>query len=111
MTFRQITADYSVAGQIGVEDIDRIKQAGFRSIISNRPDSEDGVVPHDAIEAAAQAAGLEFRYIPVISGQTTQENVDQQAKALAEMPKPVLAYCRSGGRCANLHALVQQQSA
>lgn len=110
MTFRQITEDYSVTGQIGVEDIARIKQAGFKSIIANRPDSEDGVVPHDAIEIAAQAAGLEFRYIPVISGQISQQDVDQQAKALAEMPKPVLAYCRSGGRCANLHMLVQQQA-
>ena len=58
MTFRQITDDYFVAPQIGVEDIARIREAGFRSVISNRPDSEDGTVPHDAIEAAARAARL-----------------------------------------------------
>lgn len=109
MTFRHITEDYAVTGQIGVEDLDRIREAGFRSVISNRPDSEDGVVPHDAVAAAAQARGLEFRYIPVISGQMTQENVDEQARALAELPKPVLAYCRSGTRCTNLYALVRQQ--
>lgn len=109
MTFRQITDDYFVAPQIGVEDIARIREAGFRSVISNRPDSEDGTVPHDAIEAAARAAGLAFRYIPVVSGQMTQQNVDEQARALAELPKPVLAYCRSGTRCTNLYALVRQQ--
>lgn len=109
MNIRQITEDYSVAGQIGVEDIATIREAGFKSIISNRPDSEDGVVPHDDIAAAVRAAGLEFRYIPVASGHVTQENVDEQAKALAEMPKPVLAYCRSGGRCTNLYVLVSQQ--
>lgn len=108
MEIRQITEDYSVAPQIAAEQVAQIKAAGFRSIIGNRPDSEDGAVPHDAIEAAARAAGLEFRYIPVVSGQVTQQNVDDQSAALASLPKPVLAYCRSGARCANLFALVQQ---
>lgn len=109
MNIRQITEDYSVTGQISVEDVAKIKDAGFKTVISNRPDSEDGAIPHDAIESAVRAAGLEFRYIPVISGQVSQENVDDQAKALAEMPTPVLAYCRSGGRCANLYTLVSEQ--
>lgn len=110
MDLRQITEDYAVAGQIGAADIAAIKQAGFRSVISNRPDTEDGAVPHDEIERAARAAGLEFRYIPVVSGQLTQENVDEQARALEEMPRPVLAYCRSGARCTNLYMLVRQQN-
>ncbi len=109
MEIRQITEDYSVSPQIGLEHVPLVKAAGFRSIIANRPDSEDGAVPHDEIEAAAREAGLEFRYIPVISGQMTQENVDDQAAALDELPKPVLAYCRSGTRCTNLYALIQQQ--
>lgn len=109
MEVRQITEDYFVAPQIGVEHVAAIKEAGFKSVISNRPDSEDGAVPHDAVEAAVRAAGLEFRYIPVVSGHMTQENVDDQARALAELPKPVLAYCRSGTRCTNLYALVRQQ--
>lgn len=109
MEIRQITEDYSVAPQIGIEHIALIKAAGFKSVIANRPDTEDGAVPHDAIANAAAEAGLEFRYLPVISGQITQENVDHQAAALADLPKPVLAYCRSGGRCTNLYALVQQQ--
>ena len=109
MEIRQITEDYSVAPQVGVEHMPLIKAAGFKSLISNRPDNEDGAVPHDAIAAAAREAGLEFRYIPVISGQMTQENVDDQADAMAQLPKPVLAYCRSGTRCTNLYALVREQ--
>lgn len=109
MEFRQITEDYSVAPQIAVDDVQQIKAAGFRSIISNRPDAEDGAIDHREIEAAARAAGLEFRYIPVISGQMTQENVDDQAAALDALPRPVLAYCRSGTRCTNLFGLVQQK--
>jgi uncharacterized protein (TIGR01244 family) len=105
---RQITEDYSVAPQIEAADVAAIKAAGFKSIISNRPDAEDGAVPHGEIEAAARAAGLEFRYIPVISGQMTGENVTDQAAALESLPSPVLAYCRSGTRCTNLFGLVQQ---
>ena len=110
MEIRQITEDYFVAPQIAAQDIAAIKEAGFRSVISNRPDAEDGAVPHDEVERAARAAGLEFRYIPVVSGQLTQENVEEQARALEEMPKPVLAYCRSGARCTNLYMLVRQQN-
>ena len=108
MEIRQLTEDYSVSPQIGIEHLPLIKAAGFKSIISNRPDAEDGAVQHDEIAAAAREAGLEFRYIPVVSGQVTQQNVDDQAAALDSLPKPVLAYCRSGGRCTNLYALVQE---
>lgn len=111
MEIRQITEDYSVAPQIGLEHLPLIKAAGFKSVIANRPDAEDGAVPHDEIEAAARAEGLEFRYIPVISGQMTPQNVDDQAAALDELPKPVLAYCRSGARCTNLYALIQEKRA
>lgn len=109
MEIRQITEEYSVAPQIGIEHLPLIKAAGFKTVISNRPDAEDGAVPHDAIEAAAKEAGLTFRYLPVVSGQMTQENIDDQAAALDALPKPILAYCRSGTRCTNLFAAVQKQ--
>jgi uncharacterized protein (TIGR01244 family) len=108
MEFRRITDGYSVSGQIGPDDVKAIKEAGFRSIICNRPDHEDGAVPHDRVEAATREAGLEFRFIPVISGQLTQDNVADMAAALDELEGPVFAYCRSGARCTNLYMLVQQ---
>jgi uncharacterized protein (TIGR01244 family) len=109
MEIRQITEDYSVAGQITPEDVAAIAGAGFRSIICNRPDGEAAEQPdHGSVEAAARAAGLTFRYIPVISGQMTPDNVSDQADALDELPKPVLAYCRSGARCTNLLMAIRQ---
>lgn len=109
MEYRQISENYSVSGQIAAEDVGAIKAAGFKSVICNRPDEEQpGQPPHDAIKAAVQDAGLAFRYIPVISGQMTQDNVTEQAEALAELEGPVLAFCRSGARCTNLYGLVQE---
>ncbi|CAN7525049.1 TIGR01244 family sulfur transferase [Mesorhizobium amorphae] len=112
MEYRQISEDYSVAGQIQPEDVAAIKEAGFKSVICNRPDNEQPGQPSaDSVKAAAEAAGLTFRFIPVISGQITMENVEDQAEALDELEGPVFAYCRSGARCANLYGLVQQQKA
>lgn len=109
MDYRQISEDYSVAGQIEPDDVAAIKQAGFKSVICNRPDDEQpGQTPARSVQAAVEAAGLAFRYIPVISGQITAANVQDQAAALDEMEGPVFAYCRSGARCTNLYALVQQ---
>jgi uncharacterized protein (TIGR01244 family) len=108
MEIRRVNDDFSVTGQIAVEQVTGIAAAGFKSIVCNRPDTEDGAVPHDAVEEAARAAGLEFRFIPVVSGAITEEDVRDMAGALEDLPRPVLAYCRSGARCLNLYALVQQ---
>ncbi|ESY85687.1 TIGR01244 family sulfur transferase [Mesorhizobium australicum] len=109
MEYRQISEDYSVSGQIQPEDVAAIKEAGFKSVICNRPDDEQPGQPSaDTLKAAVEAAGLAFRYIPVISGQITRENVDDQAEALDELDGPVFAYCRSGARCTNLYGLIQQ---
>ena len=109
MNYRQITHDYSVSGQIAPEEVAAIKAAGFRSVICNRPDGEQaGQPPAEQVRAAAESAGLEFRYIPVISGRITDENVAEQAAALESLPGPVFAYCRPGARCTNLFALARE---
>jgi uncharacterized protein (TIGR01244 family) len=107
--YREISDNYSVSGQILPADIAAVKAAGFKSVICNRPDNEQPGQPSaDSMKQAAEAAGLEFRYIPVISGQITEENVADQALALEDLQGPVFAYCRSGARCTNLYALIQE---
>lgn len=108
MEIRHIDDNFSVAGQITAADVPAIAKAGFASLICNRPDSEQGAVPHNEIDLAAAAAGLQFCFLPVISGQITPQNVSDMKAALDEMPRPVLAYCRSGARCMNLYMLVNQ---
>jgi uncharacterized protein (TIGR01244 family) len=109
MEYREISDDYSVSGQITPDEVAALKAAGFRSVICNRPDDEQPGQPSAAsVRAAVEAAGLEFRHIPVVSGQITADNVADMAAALDEMQGPVFAYCRSGARCTNLYGLVQQ---
>ena len=108
MTLTEITPDYSVAPQIETGDVAEIKAQGFRSIMCNRPDGESFDQTDVAeIRAEAERLGLGFAFVPVVSGAITSDDVDDFRGALASLPAPVLAYCRSGTRCRNLWALAQ----
>ena len=97
----RISDNLSLTGQIGPDDISEIKAQGFKSVICNRPDGEGGAEQptFDSVAAAASAAGMEARYIPVTGGSMTEDDAREFKAALAEMPAPILAYCRSGARC------------
>ena len=106
MSVKALSPNVSVSPQISVEEAAAAGESGFRSIICNRPDGEAPGQPSWAeIEAAAQAAGLETRHIPVSGNAIDQAAISEFAQALETMPKPVLAYCRSGQRSAVLWAL------
>jgi len=111
MTPRQITEEITVSPQIEASDIEDLKARGFKSVICNRPDGESPDQPGYAeIAEAAKAAGLEARYLPIISGGMVPQDVEAFASALQDLPKPVFAYCRSGTRCATVWALSEAQN-
>ncbi len=108
MQIKPLSPDVSVAQQILPEDVPAAAAAGIRTIINNRPDGEAPDQPDSAaIEAAATAAGLAYCHIPVVPGRMTQDDVAAMAAALRELPRPALAFCRSGTRSAQLWALSQ----
>ena len=101
MDIRKVTDELSVAPQISAADIAAAKAAGFRAIICNRPDGEAPGQPAFAdVEAAAKTAGLAISYQPVRN--VSLQDAADFAKACSELPKPVLAYCRTGTRCITL---------
>lgn len=103
---RKLTDDLSVAPQLLASDIDEVSQADFRSILCNRPDMEEQDQPvFDEIRERAEAAGMEIRFQPVNGRFISDDDVDEFERHVAELPKPVLAYCRSGTRCSVLWAL------
>jgi uncharacterized protein (TIGR01244 family) len=104
LPLRAVAPDVCVAPQLTPEAMAEVARAGFRSVVNNRPDFEHGPgQPTSAeIEAAARAAGLEYRFLPVASGFQTPDQIAAFAQLLAELPRPILAFCRSGSRSANL---------
>lgn len=106
MTFKFLTAEFSVSGQLTEADLARAAAAGFTAVICNRPDGEEPGQPEAAAMAAAAAKhGLAFTHIPVTSGNITDGDVERMRQALDAATGPVLAYCRSGTRATMLWAL------
>jgi uncharacterized protein (TIGR01244 family) len=105
LTFRQLGPDLCVASQLDPEAMTLAAGQGFRSVINNRPDFEAGPEqPANArIEAAAVAAGLAYVFLPVAPDYQSPEQIARFAELLATMPKPILAFCRSGTRSSRLY--------
>jgi uncharacterized protein (TIGR01244 family) len=104
---RAVAPDVCVAPQLTPEAMAEAAAVGFKSVVNNRPDFEHG--PNQptsaAIEAAALAAGLQYRHLPVDGGYQSPEEVAAFAQLLQELPRPLLAFCRSGARSTRLFVL------
>lgn len=108
MVLKPISDTLSLSEQIQLADIALLKEQGFRSIICNRPDGEGADQPTcNEIEAQAAPLGITVRYLPVIPGQINDHDVESFSQAMQELPKPVLAFCRTGTRSATLWSLSQ----
>ncbi len=105
-----LTPDVCVSAQLTPETMAEAAAMGFRSVINNRPDFEGGPdqPTSESIEAAAKAAGLEYRYLPVAGGYQSPAEIEAFAELLAELPRPLLAFCRSGARSSRLFMQAQQ---
>jgi uncharacterized protein (TIGR01244 family) len=108
MDIRQLTPAYAVSPQIDPEDLAALAQVGFTTIIDNRPCSE--IPPShqaDAMQIAADAAGLTFVVLPATHATLTPDLASQQKQACMQSDGPVLAYCASGTRCTIIWAMMQ----
>jgi uncharacterized protein (TIGR01244 family) len=111
LPLRAVAPDVCVAPQLTPEAMAEAARAGFRSVVNNRPDFEYGPdqPTNAAIESAALAAGLAYRFLPVGPNSQTPEQIAAFAQLLEELPRPILAFCRSGNRSANLFLQASQR--
>ena len=104
LAYTWLTSDFATAPQLSTDDLAAAKAAGFRSVVNNRPDFEGGPSQptSETMEQAAGAAGLAYAFLPVQSAYQSPEEIARMHELLQKLPKPVLAFCRSGTRTANL---------
>ena len=108
MESKRINDRVSVSPQILPEDVAAIKAAGFTTIINNRPDGEAANQPSGVeIQAAAEAAGLKYVFIPLGREGVSSRMVEETKQVLEGSAGPVFCYCRSGTRSTTLWALSQ----
>lgn len=107
MQVTQHTDAFATAPQLAPEHMAAIAAHGFKTVINNRPDMEGGPdqPSSEVMKAAAEAAGLSYHYLPVVSGAITPQQVVQMAELVQAGPAPVLAFCRSGARSTQLWSL------
>jgi uncharacterized protein (TIGR01244 family) len=110
LPLQALTPDICVAPQLTPEAMAEAAAMGFKSVVNNRPDFEHGPdqPTSAAIQAAAQAAGLEYRHLPVAGGYQSPEEIAAFAQLLEELPRPLLVFCRSGARSTRLFVQARQ---
>ncbi|CAN5404514.1 bifunctional protein tyrosine phosphatase family protein/NAD(P)/FAD-dependent oxidoreductase [soil metagenome] len=108
MEMKALTAELSVSPQLSPSEMRAVAAAGFRSVICNRPDGEGSDQPlFSEVERSATDAGMQIRYLPAESGKVTDDQGAAFGALMAELPKPVLAFCRTGMRSTTMWALSQ----
>ena len=103
MPIFQLTESLSVAAQITTQDIPNLAAQGFTVVVCNRPDDEvPGQTTMDEIEAACNAADIIFVRYPVDAINFPGPDIEGLGALFDDPDRSVLAYCRTGTRCANL---------
>ena len=102
-----------VTGQIIVDDLAEIAATGYKSIICNRPDREEGETQPTSLELekVAHSFGINFIYLPIAIGPVSIEKIESFNKLLTELPEPILAFCNTGNRARALYELTKQEQA
>ncbi len=99
-----------VSGQIAPADMPELRRHGVTMIVNNRPDDEEPGQPSSAeLEAAAEAAGIDYRHIPISRGIGPAEK-EEMVSAMTEVGEgQMLAFCRSGMRSTLAWAIASRE--
>ena len=109
MTIRTIDSNFHVTGQIDPQQVFDIAQLGYKTVICMRPDHEGFNQPvFTDMAKAAEDAGLDAFYLPVVPGKMTAAQVTELKVILSRSAGPILAYCASGNRCAAAYEMARR---
>ena len=108
--YRQLDERTLVNGQIAPDDVAALKADGVTMIVNNRPDGEDAGQPLSAdIEAAAKAAGVDYRHVPIARGMGPSDVEAMREAMHAAGEGKLFAFCRSGNRSTLAWALAKNE--
>jgi uncharacterized protein (TIGR01244 family) len=106
---RQLSDRTWVSGQIAPHEVAGLADQGVTMLVNNRPDGEEPGQPLAGdIEEAAAAAGIAYRFVPIIRG-IGPADIEAMQEAMREAEGGrLLAFCRSGTRSALTLALAHR---
>ncbi len=103
--FTQVDATIACGGALSPDAFASLQQAGFKSIVNLRTESEPGadIAAHTQ---AARDAGLAYIWLPFSSASPDPAKVDAFLDAVKDPAnKPMLVHCASGGRVSMFWAI------
>jgi uncharacterized protein (TIGR01244 family) len=107
---RQLHDRLLVSGQIAPHEVPGLADHGVTMLVNNRPDGEEPGQPLAAdIEAAAEAAGIAYRFVPIMRGIGPADVEAMQDAMRAAGEGKLLAFCRSGNRSALVSAVALRE--
>ncbi|WP_019221897.1 TIGR01244 family sulfur transferase [Bartonella senegalensis] len=108
MNLQQIDSDIFISAQISVENVETLAQAGFKTIICNRPDQEDPHQPDfSLIKTEAHKYGIKAYHIPIVPPTIKKSEIETMKTILKTASLPLLAYCHHGTRSMHLYRLAR----
>ena len=104
-----LSEKFSVATDLGFQDLSTIKERGFRTIINLRPASElDAQLPSQHVGKIIQSFGINYHQFPIYGFEIDEPSVIRAfSQLVAQAHAPILTYCRRGNRAAYLWAMVE----
>ena len=107
---RQLDPKTMVSGQVAPHEVAGLAEQGITILVNNRPDGEEPGQPlASEIEAAAEQAGIAYRFVPILRG-IGPADVECMQEAMRDAGDgKLLAFCRSGTRSALALALAKRE--
>ena len=95
----RVDDELSIGGQLTPEDIDSLRNEGFRSIIDLRDPCEPDMAlwTHEEAEKAAWV-GVVHVHCPVQVGELARDRLDLFLETLSQLPKPCFVHGHNGRR-------------
>lgn len=88
---RKITDELAIAGQIDLEQLPELAEAGFQTVVNLRSPYEAGFMVNE--QEAAEQAGLRYVNLPMTADTIDAAALSYLLQQLNELPRPILIHC------------------
>jgi len=95
-TVRKITNEVAIAGQITLDELQQLVEAGYRTIVNLRSPYEPGFLEDE--QAKVERLSLTYINIPLQATSLSCDNILPIIQQLLTLPKPMLIHCDNGIR-------------
>lgn len=111
MQTQPLETGVEITSALTVAELEQVKAKGFKTVICNCKPGESAEFPgEDAYRQKAADIGLQWVHIPVAPGDYGHADIAAFAQALQQLPRPILAFCRTGKRATHLWAYAKRHT-